>query len=138
MLLKKRLMVFGMDDKYLNDRHFDLDKDERFIPKKSIEAGAFIFASKRKAIHKLIFRHFKIPLPESEKQKFYVAAYNAGQGTVLKAWKNFGRKDCTWDQLISGDESSALWQAIPKSWIRDSKYKEITQYVSKILKRVAT
>jgi hypothetical protein len=69
---------------------YDFKCDERFDTKKSIYAGALIFSHKRKSINKLIFSKFKTPPSDSEKEKFYIASYNAGEGTVLNAWKENG------------------------------------------------
>jgi hypothetical protein len=115
--------------------NYDMVNDERFIPRKSIFAGALIFTRKRKTIDSLVFSKYLTPLDPKEKEKFYVAAYNAGEGTIQKAFKGSGTDNPTWDDLIEGEEKSYLWEAIPTSWGRQDKYREITRYVSDILAR---
>jgi len=115
--------------------NYDMDNDERFDPKKSIFGGASIFSKKRKTIDRLVFSKYQTPLETKEKEKFYVAAYNAGEGTIQKAFKGSGADSPTWDDLIEGESKSYLWEAIPTSWGRPDKYREITKYVSDILAR---
>jgi hypothetical protein len=115
--------------------NYDMDNDERFDPKKSIFGGASIFSKKRKTIDRLVFSKYQTPLETKEKEKFYVAAYNAGEGTIQKAFKGSGADSPTWDDLIDGESKSYLWEAIPTSWGRPDKYREITRYVSDILAR---
>ncbi|MEO6095701.1 MAG: transglycosylase SLT domain-containing protein [Fibrobacteria bacterium] len=120
-----------IDGKYV----YDMEGDERFDSQKSIFGGAHILSIKRDRINKSIFSKYKTQPSDAEKQKFYIAAYNAGEGTVKKAWKKNGEDECVWEDLIEDPEQSALWSAIPEAWGRKSKYKEITDYVSDILKR---
>ena len=114
---------------------FDMEHDERFNPRKSIFGGASIFSRKRTAINRLIFSSYSKPLEEDEREKFYLAAYNAGEGTVQKAYKYCRQENPTWDTLVDGWKTSYLWCAIPESWGKRDKYKEITMYVCEIIMR---
>ncbi|NLE02383.1 MAG: peptidoglycan DD-metalloendopeptidase family protein [Fibrobacter sp.] len=125
----------GNTKKVNNKWEYDLTGDERFIPQKSIEGGAKVFAAKMKSVNTLVFKNYTTPLPDEEEIKFYLAAYNGGEGTVQKAYKACGVVNAKWEDLIKGKETSGLWAAIPESWDRESKYKEITQYVSDIIAR---
>ncbi len=114
---------------------YDKKGDERFDPKKSIEAGALILSLKRSRIDKLVISKFTSPPSDEEKWKFYLAAYNGGEGVIMDAWVAFGRKSCTWADLIEGGNDSALHKAIPESWIPDKKYIEISAYPNDIIRR---
>lgn len=74
-------------------------------------------------------------LTDDEQWAFYLAAYNAGEGTVSKAYKALNKTNAKWSDLIQGGSSSALYKAIPESWGRETKFTEITTYVDEILKR---
>lgn len=53
---------------------------------------------------------------------------------ISPAFPNYtGKINAKWNDLISGHESSALWKTIPESWGRESKYKEMTDYIEHIL-----
>jgi murein DD-endopeptidase MepM/ murein hydrolase activator NlpD len=114
---------------------FDLKGDERFIPEKSIEGGAKVLLAKMKSVDKLVFKNYTVPLSELEKYKFYLAAYNGGEGTVQKAYNASGITNATWDDIIKGKENSPLWGSIPESWGREGKYKEISTYPTEIIAR---
>ena len=114
---------------------YDKNGDERFDPKKSINAGAHILSLKRSRVDQMIFSKFKTQPLDQEKQKLYLAAYNAGEGIVKNAWEEYGKKDCSWEDLIEGGENSALYKVIPESWNPDSKYSEISEYPIDILRR---
>jgi uncharacterized protein (TIGR02594 family) len=74
-------------------------------------------------------------LPDEEKWKFYLAAYNGGEGTIKKAYDACHVVNATWYDVIKGKETSALWSVIPESWGPAGKYKEISTYPLEILKR---
>ncbi len=116
---------------------FDMDNDERFDPEKSIEGGAIVFKNKINYIDKKVFANYTTQPSADEKMKFYLAAYNGGQGTVKKAYVNTKKTDATWNDIIAGKEKSALWFAINENWGRKAKYKEITEYVHNIMLRAS-
>ncbi len=118
---------------------YDIKGDERFDPKKSIEAGAKILSIKRTRVDQFVLSKFKQAPTEDEKWKFYLAAYNGGEGVVRDAWVSHGQIECTWEDLLKsphGSEKPALYIAIPKSYGDiDQKFEEISAYGIKILKR---
>jgi peptidoglycan hydrolase-like protein with peptidoglycan-binding domain len=114
---------------------YDLENDERFKPEKSIEGGVKILKRKITCIDQNVFKKYTTPPAEEEKWKFYLAAYNGGEGTIKKAYIACKVTNATWDDIIKGKESSALWGAIPEAWGREGKYKEISTYPLEILKR---
>ncbi len=114
---------------------YDLENDERFKPDKSIEAGVKILKKKIISVNNNVFSKYTVPPSEEEKWKFYLAAYNGGEGTVKKAYLASKVTNATWNDIINGKETSALWGAIPEEWGREGKYKEISNYPLEILKR---
>ena len=115
------------------------EADERFDPAKSLEAGAAYFVEGREAIEKSVFQHFGETAPEDQHDKFALAVYNAGRGTVGKAWKlavDAGKVDALWEDLVEGGVDSYLCQAFHPDWSKPGKYKEITQFVVQILGRL--
>lgn len=118
--------------------------DERFNPVKSIEMGAFTLMEKVRRIEYWISKSgIGMPASFDESIKFYTAAYNAGEGTLWKAVKlaYSGKENCLrWDDLLKSSsgkiQDSPLYRAMPSQWNRDMKYKEITEYVRDVLKRV--
>ncbi len=135
--IEEASLNIGVTSKATGTWIFDMKNDERFDSKKSIFAGALIFSIKRRNIDSTVFAKYKTQKSDSEKLKFYIASYNGGQGTVRKAWIEYGEVDCVWEDLIKGGwEHSALTKAFPKSWYAKNKYKEITEYVTIILDRI--
>ncbi len=115
---------------------FDFAGDERFDSGKSIQAGAREFSLKKNAIDQNVFSNYDQELNEDEKSKFYLAAYNAGQGTIQQAYKFSNKKAALWDDLIkTPNETSPLFKAIPESWGKKDKFREIAEYVAHILAR---
>ena len=133
--IKEAGLHIGTTCKKSGTYRYDMASDERFIPLKSIFGGALIFSRKRSAINRLIFSQYSEPLEEDEKEKFYLAAYNAGEGTIRKAYMYCKQGNPTWDMLSDGKQKSYLWQAIPESWGKRDKHKEITMYVHTIKTR---
>ncbi|GEM_PF-5958130 len=118
---------------------FDFKGDERFDPKKSIEAGAHALSIKRSRVIHFVLSKFTQQPSEEEKWKFYLAAYNAGEGVVLDAWKENGRVDCVWEDLLEGEKESPVYKIIPKSYgDRLQKYNEIADYATSIMQRKDT
>ncbi|MBN2035701.1 MAG: transglycosylase SLT domain-containing protein [Chitinispirillaceae bacterium] len=116
---------------------YDFDGDERFDPKKSIEAGAKILSQKRNRVTNKILPLYSEKPSAEDFLKLWVASYNAGEGTVLEAVKNSSSKNPQWDDLLNNKEpkKSSLYKAIPQSWGADKKYIEITEYVENVIKR---
>ena len=122
---------------------FDMKGDERFNPKKSIEAGAWLYKKQREQAENL-FKQYGSPENELEKTKFYLAIYNLGITAVKKAVKEkySGNKNILkWDDLITEStklkdiKDSPLYKAIPAYMDKKEKYDEVTNYVENIIKR---
>jgi soluble lytic murein transglycosylase-like protein len=114
-------------------------QDARFDPAKSVDGGAAYYASGAEMREKLVFKHFEEEVVGSQHEKFALAVYNCGIGTVSGAWKaahEAGKDDATWEDLTEGETESYLCQAMPKKWDKSKKYKEITNYVVQILSRL--
>ena len=96
-----------------------------------------IFKNKRDYLNRKYFNSSGDAYSELEKMKFYIASYNAGQGTILKAIKLTGIENPQWNDLLNptNHSQSALWNAIPESWGRAAKYEEITTYVEQTMNR---
>ena len=77
---------------------YDMKNDERFDPKKSIFGGAKILDRKRKSIDHLIADVAKYT--DEEKWKFYLAAYNGGEGVVSQAYEDLGKQNAQWEDLV--------------------------------------
>jgi hypothetical protein len=127
-------------NKSTGDYYYDMEGDERFDPRKSIFGGLAVL----KVTIDYIDKRFKLYNPNislEEKYKFYMAGYNAGQGRMrncLKIAYELKIKNPTWEDMITlPKESSVLWKAMPSSLDRAGKFKEITEYVELIMKRVS-
>jgi hypothetical protein len=113
--------------------------DERFEPFKSLNAGAAYFVEGREAANKLIFQHFEDEVQEDQYDKFGLAIYNLGQGTVSNAHRHAreaGKTDATWEELIEGGTDSFLCQGMPDSFNKAAKHKEGSEFVAQILSRM--
>jgi len=83
------------------------------------------------------------PVPAGADHKIFImAAYNAGNNCIITAQKEAikaGKDGKTWQSLIDGGTKSALHQAIKRTYPDskvDSKFKETSEYVTKILARL--
>ena len=115
--------------------------DDRFDPAKSLNAGAAYYAEGRDGAELSVFQHFQDEVPEDQYDKFGLAIYNLGSGTVSRAHecaRNAGKTDATWEDLIEGGLDSFLCKGMRENWNPTVKYKEGTEYVSQILQRAAT
>jgi peptidoglycan hydrolase-like protein with peptidoglycan-binding domain len=135
--IKETNLNIGNTKKIEGKWEFDFDNDERFDPQKAISAGAKALAIKIARVDNLIFSKYTTQLSQQEKIKFYLAAYNCGEGTVVQAVKLSDKNNPTWDEIINRDykEKSCLWSAINPDWGTEKKYIEITEYVDNIIKR---
>ena len=124
---------------------YDKEGDDRFDPFKSIQIAAFEFNRKMSRIDNF-FKDNDIgkPFNDIEKWKLYIAAYNIGGGTVIRAINN--RYDGSgnvikWKDLITSKsgklEDSAIYEEMPEEWNRKAKYGEITSFVSGVWKRAS-
>jgi|GEM_PF-5991552 len=114
--------------------------DERFDAPKSLNAGAAYYAEGRDGAQLSVFQHFEGDVPEDQYDKFGLAIYNLGSGTVSRAHefaRQAGKTDATWEDLIEGGLDSFLCKGMPETWNPTIKYKEGTEYVSQILQRAA-
>jgi len=116
--------------------------DQRYTPHYAIPAAARIMRRKALHLHQEGFSKYGMPDKE-EYWKFIAAAYNAGEGTIVKAMKKaYGNRKpdkVRFDDLIrtaSGNPwDSPLMHAMPKRWRRVSKYKEIKEYAINVVAR---
>ncbi len=78
-------------------------------------------------------------LSAKEKLQYHLASYNLGIGIVKTAVdkaKSKGVSNPKWKNLLNNvKEESYLYKAIPSSWGKSEKYKEVTEYVEFIIKR---
>jgi len=124
---------------------FDKKRDERFDPFKSIQMAAFVLNQKIIRIDNF-FKDNNIgePLNEMERWKLYIAAYNIGGGTVTRAISNHYSGSgnlIKWKDLTTSKsgrvQDSAICQEMPVKWDRKAKYKEITSFVSWVVRRAS-
>ncbi|HEY0914392.1 MAG TPA: transglycosylase SLT domain-containing protein [Solimonas sp.] len=122
-----------------NGWKYDAEGDERFHPDRAIPAGARVLDLKIKEIDRLL-REKGIAEQYSleEKWQLYLAAYNAGQGTVRRVMElaiRGGIEAPKWDQLIAGaPEKSFLWKGMTFR-NKAEKYREISKFPKEILAR---
>ena len=112
--------------------------DERFDPAKSLNAGAAYYVEGRDTANKSVFQHFEGDVPEDQYDKFGLAIYNLGSGTISRAHalaRESGKNDATWEDLIDNGVDSFLCQGMSDNWNHAVKYKEGTEYVAQILQR---
>ncbi len=74
--------------------------DHRFDADKAIRAGALGLSEKRNALVKALAERITT-LPEDERYRLYVAAYNLGQGTVLNTIRALGEGSIEWRRLVA-------------------------------------
>ena len=107
---------------------FDFANDERFDAKKSIFGGAKVLKEKRKRINLYILNGYTIQLTDDEKWKFYLAAYNGGEGVVVQAYKELGQQNAKWEDLVQ----ETAWTDVKFKEVRDKidkHYKKHNDYV---------
>lgn len=133
-------MSIGSSKKINGKYSFDFDNDQRFVPEKSILGGLIVFGNKISAVDSYIASYVE-SLTLIDRYKMYLAAYNAGQGTIQKCIrfaKAAGIEKPKWEDFLHDNMKEAhLWLAMSSSWRSEAKYKEITHYVEDIIKRVS-
>lgn len=116
--------------------------DQRKTPYYAIPAAAKLL--KRKAMHLDQKGFSKYGTPKGDEYwKFVSAAYNSGEGTIVKAMRfAYGDKkpkEVKFEDLLKTSTGSIwdtpLFKAMPKRWKRVAKYKEITTYARDVVKR---
>lgn len=113
--------------------------DERFDAAKALNAGARYYMQGRDSVEKSILSGFGGADPEGELDKFALAVYNLGIGTITKAHKlarEAGNEDALWEDLTENGEESFLCQGMPESFNKKAKHKEGTEFVAHVLNRL--
>ncbi|MDM4773051.1 transglycosylase SLT domain-containing protein [Solimonas sp. SE-A11] len=118
---------------------YDKEGDQRFNPEKALPVAAQVLDMKMREIDRFLKeRGISDQYSEEERWPLYLAAYNAGQGTVTGIMNlaiQEGINAPKWDQLIAGEpKNSFLWRGM-KFKDREGKYKEIKKYPEEILAR---
>lgn len=111
---------------------------DRKIPEKAIVLAAKIMARIGRELDAALS-----PVPAGADHKIFImAAYNAGNNCIIIAQKEAikaGQDGKTWQSLIDGGTKSALHQAIQRTYPASkvaSKFKETSEYITKILARL--
>jgi membrane-bound lytic murein transglycosylase MltF len=114
------------------------DPKDRLDPKTAIPLAAKVLVKKAQQLDAMLT---KKPAGDDYK-KFVFASYNAGASTIATAQKKAPamKRDATsWDQLVAGGDTSPLFAAIQER-LKDlptrKKYRETTDYVDRIFKRL--
>jgi len=114
-------------------------KDQRFDPEKAIPGAAKVLSMKMRDIDRYLQKKgIQDQYSSEEKWQFYLAAYNAGQGTVTRTIEmaiQAGVPAPTWDDLIAGNPTeSHLWKGM--GTLRSAqKYQEISKFPREVLAR---
>ena len=116
--------------------------DQRKTPYYAIPAAAKLMKQKAMHLHQKGFAKYGTPKGD-EYWKFVSAAYNAGEGTIVKAmsiaYGNKKPKEVKFSDLVKTTTGnpwdSALVKAMPKRWRKVSKYKEIKEYAQNVIAR---
>lgn len=116
--------------------------DQRKTPYYAIPAAAKLL--RRKAMHLWQEGFEKYGTPKGDEYwKFVAAAYNSGEGTMVKAMQiaygNKRPKEVKFEDLLKTTTGSIwdtpLFRAMPRRWKRVAKYKEITTYAVDVIRR---
>jgi len=112
--------------------------EDRLVPEKAIPLAAKVLIKKAQQLEAQL-----VEVPQGEDyKKFVFASYNAGATTIARAQKKakeMKRNHKSWEQLINENEKSPLYQGIKIALPQlntNKKYKETTEYVSRIFKRL--
>lgn len=116
--------------------------DQRKTPYYAIPAAAKLLKRKAMHLYQKGFSNYGTPKGD-EYWKFVAAAYNAGEGTIVKAMKYaYGNEkpvEVRFEDLLKTSTGSIwdtpLFKAMPKRWRRVSKYKEIKNYAFDVVAR---
>lgn len=116
--------------------------DQRKTPYYAIPAAAKLMRRKAMHLHQKGFSKYGTPQGD-EYWKFVAAAYNAGEGTIVKALKyaygNTKPKQVKFEDLLKTSTGSIwdtpLFKAMPRRWKRVAKYKEIKTYAVDVIRR---
>lgn len=116
--------------------------DQRKTPYYAIPAAAKLLKQKAMHLYQHGFAKYGMPVGD-EYWKFVAAAYNAGEGTIVKAmnhaYGNVKPGEVRFDDLINTKTGnpwdSALVKAMPRSWKKVAKYKEISTYARDVVAR---
>ncbi len=132
---------------------YDRAHDERFDPSKAIPAAAVILQNKERDLrtgvtlrtgrHLEGYDHYGEPSGD-DRWRFAAAAYNGGQGTILRALRHaYGDVPPSvvrWNDLVrtpTGNvRDSPLWQAIRDVGMNPAvKFREISEYAANVVAR---
>lgn len=132
---------------------YDRANDERFDPAKAIPAAAVILRNKDRALQSGVATRSGTRLPGydfygeprgDDRWRFAAAAYNGGQGTILRALRHaYGDSppaEVRWNDLVRSPTGSVrdspLWRAIVEVGMNPtSKYREISEYAAHVVAR---
>lgn len=132
---------------------YDRTRDERFDPSKAIPAAAVVLRNKELALKSGVTLRSGLSLPGyeayghpvgDERWRFAAAAYNGGQGTILRAMRHAYAdrppSAVRWSDLVkspTGDvRQSPLWLAIAEAGMNPRvKFAEISQYAENVVAR---
>lgn len=132
---------------------YDRASDERFDPMKAVPAAALILENKEDALRNGVTLRSGRRLPGYEvygepegddRWRFAAAAYNGGQGTILRAMQHaYGDSppaEVRWSDLVRSPtgnlRDSPLWQAIRDVGMNPSvKFREISEYATNVVAR---
>ena len=136
-----------------NPPAYDRTRDERFDPAKAIPAAAVVLRNKELALQSGVTLRSGLKLPGyelygqpggDERWRLAAAAYNGGQGTILRAMRHaYGDSApaaVRWADLVkspTGDvRQSPLWLAIAEAGMNPRvKFVEISQYAENVVAR---
>lgn len=132
---------------------YDRANDERFDPLKAVPAAALILQNKEQALRNGLSLRSGRRLPGYEmygeprgddRWRFAAAAYNGGQGTILRAMQHaYGDAppaEVRWSDLVRSPtgnfRDSPLWQAIRDVGMNPNvKFREISEYATNVVAR---
>ncbi|MCI0397886.1 MAG: DUF4157 domain-containing protein [Chloroflexi bacterium] len=116
--------------------------EDRLDPAKAIPCAAKVLVKKGDHLEAAL-KGKGVDVPSGlEYKKFVFASYNAGAATIAtaaKKAKDMGRVATSWAELVKGGDKSPLQAAIKETLPKltpATKYKETTDYVERILKRI--
>jgi hypothetical protein len=132
---------------------YDRANDERFDPSKAVPAAAVVLRNKERALQSGVtlqsgrrlsgYDTYGEPRGD-DRWRFAAAAYNGGQGTILRAMRNaYGDvrpAEVRWADLVRSPSGSVrdtpLWRAIVEVGMNPTvKYREISEYAANVVAR---
>ena len=132
---------------------FDLEKDQRFVPRLAIPGAALLLNAKASALeHGVVTKSGQqligfstLGRPSGDDYwKFVSAAYNGGEGTILKAlqfaYGGVAPDEVRWADMVKSPNGNIrrtpLWRAIAAVGMDPRvKFREISQYADNVLRR---